>query len=97
MIGQDILRHDVILQDAIGLNQTYLDQTRQPKNGETGMAVTTRMNVSVPITLKRRMKMLGEEVNWSKVATAAFREKVEELEEWRRHLLGNRGQKRSKR
>lgn len=38
-----------------------------------------RTTITVPMKLKRRMKALGSEVNWSAVACAAFETKVNEL------------------
>ena len=35
-----------------------------------------RTTITVPLKLKRRMKALGNEVNWSAVACAAFEAKV---------------------
>ncbi len=40
-----------------------------------------RTTITVPKMLKRRMKLQGLQVNWSAVACAAFRAKLEELKE----------------
>lgn len=39
-----------------------------------------RVNISVPKDLKSRMEQIGDGVNWSAVATEAFRRKVLEME-----------------
>jgi hypothetical protein len=43
------------------------------------MAATVRMNISVPEKLKNEMDAIPSEVNWSAVATEAFRYRVAEL------------------
>ena len=46
-----------------------------------------RTTITVPVSLKNRMKTLGRNVNWSSVACAAFEHKIEKVQEAeRKHL-----------
>ncbi len=49
-------------------------------NRNQGRPEYARTTITVPRPLKRRMKRQGPLVNWSAVATAAFREKLKEVE-----------------